>query len=378
MSQSVSNKNKVIQKKQLSKTFPKKSTNNDFNKKKLQKTENPFVENSEKTDKKEKQILKSFNNKAKFLEGQKSLKYLFLEAIKTLDNVKGSSVQAIIKYVNKNYNVNLEDEILNRTIKLNINRNLLDELIKKEKSSYKLTKKGNDLYSNFVFKEKLQKNKKKSKRVNRENKDFSHINIDKLQIYNADKKTPNNEYGLSKEEIIYVLKSKSIYRAGMSTKSKSELAQIAGIKSKKNPDASIKEAENIFREVYPRIDYFDFKKYKQVFDLFRKYFTGVDALIRGGVFVEYKYGRLTNKAERVEFEDELKEIFKRPEEEIKNYLDNFTAGYYEQNLLYKWIKHFNSSLLEKFDDIYEKYSENVELYIERSYERYKDQIEKIF
>lgn len=120
---------------------------------------------------------------------------------------------------------------------------------------------------------------------------------------------------------------------------------------------------NDFEDVYYGLDIFDFGTYKLDFDMMKQYFTGFELYIRTAIWIGYKYGHLT-----VPQQHELdQQLSNRPNK--VSWLKTMTDITEPEQLMYSWTKHFNPSILWKFDSIYEKYIHFPYLYLHRSYKR---------
>jgi hypothetical protein len=126
------------------------------------------------------------------------------------------------------------------------------------------------------------------------------------------------------------------------------------------------------------IDAFDFVKYKNEYDLFRKYFTGLELYLRTAIYILYKYEYITNLNDRLLLDKEMNNSTEQATD-----LELLTDSFEPKELVMKWYYHFNPDRdnLESFvDDLLSKHigCENVvfnslyKKYVDSSWNRYTE------
>lgn len=131
-----------------------------------------------------------------------------------------------------------------------------------------------------------------------------------------------------------------------------------------------------FEDVSGNVDVFDFQLYKDDLELFQQYFTGLELYIRLAGWLLYKYVRLTEESERQELFLDL--IFSDVETQIprtntKEWLELMSDVFDPEQMLWSWYKHFKPSVLYNVNNLYVKWQNHLNVFLNMLYRRYVDE-----
>jgi hypothetical protein len=135
------------------------------------------------------------------------------------------------------------------------------------------------------------------------------------------------------------------------------------------------------------VDIFDFDTYKNEYEIFALFYSGLELYLRTAIFIDYKYNHLSEENRgiiRIVISKKTGRplLVKRNEKGVKygtvlkkKYFDNFTNVFEPEHLFTAWYIHFQPEKLEKenyVSDTLERYAGYEDVAFNKMYRLYVD------